>query len=233
MKKIIAAVLVLICIFGLVGCSPMDNVPTLEAVKEYSAEDFNEHFKGVNREGLIEVWGEPAGSLTEENADMWDIDDESMVVIYWKNNGKFKDAGISIKEGDSGECLELPDIAISNGSYQLFFKCPPSENDTQWAMPVLTLSAKDETFVFGHYTDAVNGFASGTFEVDGDTLTCKADDGNQYIFTISDTDTLCYVKDGSAALEVFEVSYLSHKEGETILVEDGATFLRHGDIIIE
>lgn len=97
MKKIIAAVLVSICIFGLVGCSPMDNVPTLEAVKEYSAEDFNEHFKGVNREGLIEVWGEPAGSLTEENADMWDIDDESMVVIYWKNNGKFKNAGINIK----------------------------------------------------------------------------------------------------------------------------------------
>lgn len=97
MKKIIAAVLVLICILGLVGCSPMDNVPSLEAVKEYSNNDFNEHFKGVNREGLIEVWGEPAGSLTGENADMWDIDDESMVVIYWKNNGKFKNAGINIK----------------------------------------------------------------------------------------------------------------------------------------
>lgn len=97
MKKIIAAALTLICIFGLVGCSPMDNVPSLEAVKEYSNDDFNEHFKGVNREGLIEVWGEPAGSLTEENADMWDIDDESMVVIYWKNNGKFKNAGINIK----------------------------------------------------------------------------------------------------------------------------------------
>lgn len=97
MKKIIAAALALICIFGLVGCSPMDNVPSLEAVKEYSNDDFNEHFKGVNREGLIEVWGEPAGSLTEENADMWDIDDESMVVIYWKNNGKFKNAGINIK----------------------------------------------------------------------------------------------------------------------------------------
>lgn len=97
MKKIIAVVLTLICVLGLVGCSPMDNVPSLEAVKEYSAEDFSEHFKGVNREGLIEVWGEPAGSRTEENADMWDIDDDSMVVIYWKDNGKFESAGISIK----------------------------------------------------------------------------------------------------------------------------------------
>ena len=97
MKKLIALVLALVCVLGLVGCSPMDNVPSLEAAKEYSNDDFNEHFKGVNREGLIEVWGEPAGSLTEENADMWDIDDESMVVIYWKNNGKFKNADINIK----------------------------------------------------------------------------------------------------------------------------------------
>lgn len=98
MKKLITAALALIIVLGLVGCSPMDNVPTLDAVKEYSAEDFNEHFKGVNREGLIEVWGDPAGSLTEENADMWDIDDESMVVIYWSDNGKFRSAGINIKE---------------------------------------------------------------------------------------------------------------------------------------
>lgn len=117
MRKLITLVLALACALGLVGCSPMDNVPSLETVKEYSAEDFNAHFKGVNREGLIEVWGEPAGSLTEENADMWDIDDESMVVIYWKDNGNFKDAGVSIKEGDSGECLELPDIETETVQY--------------------------------------------------------------------------------------------------------------------
>ena len=94
MKKVFAAALALICILGLVGCSPMDNVPTLEAVKEYSAEDFNEHFKGVNREGLIEVWGEPTERLTEENADLWDIDGESAVLIYWKDNSKYRYATI-------------------------------------------------------------------------------------------------------------------------------------------
>lgn len=98
MKKIFALAMALVLVVGLAACSPIDNVPTLEAVKEYSTDDFNEHFKGLNREGLIEVWGEPTGSLQEENADMWDIDDESLVVIYWKDNGVFKSAGVCIKD---------------------------------------------------------------------------------------------------------------------------------------
>lgn len=94
MKKLIAFVLALICALGLVGCSPMNHVPALEAVKEYSAEEFDEQFNGVNREGLVEVWGDPAGNLSKYNADTWDIDDQSMVIIYWKENGKFKAASI-------------------------------------------------------------------------------------------------------------------------------------------
>lgn len=111
MKKIFAAVLALICILGLVGCSPMDNVPSPEAAKEYSNDDFDEHFKGVNREGLIEVWGEPAGSLTEENADMWEIDEESAVVIYWKDNSKYRYATIRPVEYH-GEYVEDEGVLI-------------------------------------------------------------------------------------------------------------------------
>lgn len=233
MKKLISLVLVVCCLLAFIGCSSMRDIPTFDDIKDYTEEDFEIYLRGAKREDIIQVWGEPNGTISEENADMWVLDEERVVTITYNERGQFKDASIGIQEGDSEKCLELPDTVIPNGSYQLFFKCPPSENDTQWAMPVLTLSTKDKTFVFGHYADAVNGFASGTFAVDGDTLTCKADDGNQYVFTISDTDTLCYVKDGSADLEVFEVSYLSHKEGETILVEDGAIFLRHDDIVIE
>lgn len=35
-----------------------------------------------------------------------------------RKDGKSKYAGISIKEGDSGERLELLDIVMPNGSYQ-------------------------------------------------------------------------------------------------------------------
>ena len=111
MKKLIALLLALVCVLGLVGCSPMDNVPSLEAAKEYSNDDFNEHFKGVNREGLIEVWGEPTESLTVENADMWDVDDESAVLIYWKDNSKYRYATIRPVEYH-GEYVEDKSVLI-------------------------------------------------------------------------------------------------------------------------
>lgn len=94
MQKIITLILTIVCVLGTVGCSSLDNVPTIEFVKKYTSKDFNEHLKGVNREGLIKVWGEPTISLTEEKADMWDIDDERMVFIFWKDNSKFKYADI-------------------------------------------------------------------------------------------------------------------------------------------
>ena len=233
MKKIFAAVLIFCCLLAFVSCSSVRKIPSFDDIQDYTGEDFEIYLRGAKREDIIQVWGEPNGTITEENADMWVLDEERVLTLSFDKNGRFKDAGIGIQETNNGECLELPDIDVPDGSYSLFFKCPPDEKDTQWAMPVITLSAKDETFVFGHYSDSVNGFASGSFEIDGDALICKADDGKQYIFTISDTDTLCYVKDGSADLEVFEVSYLSHDEGEKVFVEDGATFLRHGDTIIE
>lgn len=111
MKKLTTLVLTLICVLGLVACSPMDNVPSLKTAKEYSSNDFYEHFKGVNREGLIEVWGEPAESLTEKNADMWDIDGESTVIIYWNDNSKYRYATIRPVEYH-GEYCEDEDVLI-------------------------------------------------------------------------------------------------------------------------
>lgn len=51
MKKIFAAVLALLCVLGLVGCSPIDNVPSLEAVKGYSADDFNDNTTDIVSSG--------------------------------------------------------------------------------------------------------------------------------------------------------------------------------------
>ena len=232
-KVLIILVLALVCMLSLGACSVMKDIPTFDDIQDYTKEDFEIYLRGAKREDIIQVWGEPNGTISEENADMWVLDDERVLTISFDKSGKFKDAGIGIQETGKGECLELPDIVVPNGSYSLFFKCPPTEDDTQWAMPVLTLSATDETFVFSHYSGAANGFSSGAFEIDGDVLICKADDGKQYIFTISDTDTLCYIKEGSADLEVFEVSYLSHEEGEKVTVEDGATFLRQDDVTVD
>lgn len=173
MKKIFATVLTLICVLGLIGCSPMDDVPTLEAVKEYSAEDFNEHFEGVNREGLIEVWGDPAGSMSEENADMWDIDDESMVVIYWKDNGKFKDAEISIKETApapaDGECIELPDIEADTVQFhdKTLNKSDLSAETLAWLERYNALSSEEQLAISSIPKDLYDlcGYGEATEEI--------------------------------------------------------------------
>lgn len=182
MKKIIAAALTLIIVLGLVGCSPMDNVPTLEAVKEYSAEDFNEHFKGVNREGLIEVWGEPAESLNEENADMWDIDDISTVLIYWKDNSKYRyatirpveyhgeyaeDKSVLIISKDSD--LETVDIAeyFSNGNIILVTNWALAQQVQNTISPTVqtSFSASDAVILFYKQESG----ASGTSVIEGNS----------------------------------------------------------------
>lgn len=174
MKKIFAVALVLICILGLAGCSPMDNVPSLEVVKEYSNGDFNEHFKGVNREGLIEVWGEPAESLTEENADMWDIDDESSVLIYWKDNSKYsyatirpveyhgeyvEDKGVLIISKDAD--LEAVDITehYSNGSIILVTNWVLAQQVQDTISPTVqtSFSASDAAILFYKQESGVPG----------------------------------------------------------------------------
>jgi len=134
---------------------------------------------------------------------------------------------------DYSSSLLILDTYVPDGSYQLNIKCPPSDENTKWALPIFTFSASNDSFVLGHYPNAIEGFASGSFEIDGKTLICKTDDGKQYVFTIKDAHTLVYVKQSSAEIEVPEMSYLSHSEGKTMLVDDGATFLRLGDISTE
>lgn len=134
---------------------------------------------------------------------------------------------------DYSSSLLIPDTYVPDGSYQLNFKCPLSDEDTKWALPIFTFSASNDSFVLGHYPNAIEGVASGSFEIDGKTLICKTDDGKQYVFTIKDAHTLVYVKQSSAEIEVPEMSYLSRSEGKTMIVDDGAAFLRLGEISAE
>ena len=59
MRKWTACILAALCVFGLFGCGAK-SVPSLDEVKDYAPVDYEERFKGVTREALTEVWGEPA-----------------------------------------------------------------------------------------------------------------------------------------------------------------------------
>ena len=82
MRKWTVCVLAALCVFGLFGCGA-ESVPAPEKVKDYAPADYEERFKGVTREALTEVWGEPADGGALQSADMWAIDDVSSVIIYW------------------------------------------------------------------------------------------------------------------------------------------------------
>ena len=93
MRKWTVCVLAALCVFGLFGCGA-ESVPAPEKVKDYAPADYEERFKGVTREALTEVWGEPADGGALQSADMWAIDDVSSVIIYWDADGSVQGGSI-------------------------------------------------------------------------------------------------------------------------------------------
>ena len=97
MKKVVALALILIMALGIVGCSKKYEIPSLDEVKShlYTEEDIEIYLRGVSRDDLIEVWGEPSETLDEENADMWVLDEERILTISYSTNDKLQDADIT------------------------------------------------------------------------------------------------------------------------------------------
>ena len=93
MRKWTACILAALCVFGLFGCGAK-SVPSLDEVKDYAPADYEERFKGVTREALIEAWGELADGGALHSADTWAIDEVSSIIIYWDADGSVQGGSI-------------------------------------------------------------------------------------------------------------------------------------------
>lgn len=169
MRKWTACILAALCVFGLFGCGAK-SVPSLDEVKDYAPVDYEERFKGVTREALTEVWGEPADGGALQSADMWAIDDVSSVIIYWDADGSVQ--GGSIRpveyhgryEEDADICIirsveDMDDSAAAEayeaGKLLLVLDWSLAEKIEEMVSPVPTssFSADDAAVLFCHAAD--------------------------------------------------------------------------------
>lgn len=89
----IVSILLTTCIFSLSGCSKnLDHIPSLSLVKQYGEEWTNEKLEGYTRHNIIEIWGNPSGTLSGMYGDIWSIEDDyDYIVVYYNDKDKISD----------------------------------------------------------------------------------------------------------------------------------------------
>lgn len=74
-------------------------------------------------------------------------------------------------------------------------------NEDAVIIPTIQLNEEDNTFSFTH--DPLSSvIIGGTYEIKDGILSAKSDNGNDYLFEVVDEDTLRFIQDGSAKIEL-------------------------------
>lgn len=94
MKKLILSALA--CALCLTACerggiAKFDEIGALVTEKGYTKEQLLEELSGQDREDIIDAWGEPNGCLSGLWGDIWCIDEEHLIVLYYDGDGKVMD----------------------------------------------------------------------------------------------------------------------------------------------
>ena len=98
MKKLITLVLALVCVLSLGACSLKNDVPTFEDIQDYTEEDFEIYLNRIKRDALIEEWGEPSETSSDNNSDTWVLNEQRTVTIIYDASNRVKDAEVETIE---------------------------------------------------------------------------------------------------------------------------------------
>ena len=96
MKKLIALIMVLVCILSFSSCSFKNDVPTFDDIQDYTEEDFEIYLNRVRRDSIIKEWGEP--SETTSDTDTWVLNEKRTVTIIYDASNRVKDAEVETTE---------------------------------------------------------------------------------------------------------------------------------------
>lgn len=94
-KKVKLIFLVVVLVLGLCftwltlykNNDSLDNVPSLEIIKEEGEDFANKKLKGYDKEKLAYIWGQPSDVISESEA-VWSIDEETYLNVCYDNSGK-------------------------------------------------------------------------------------------------------------------------------------------------
>ena len=177
MRKWTACILAALCVFGLFGCGAK-SVPSLDEVKDYAPADYEERFKGVTREALIEAWGELADGGALHSADTWAIDEVSSIIIYWDADGSVQGGSIRPVEYH-GRYEEDADVRIIRSAEDMDDSAAAEAYEAGKLLLVLDWSLAEKI------EEMISPVPTASFSADdAAVLFCRAADGRPITSTV-------------------------------------------------
>ena len=177
MRKWTACILAALCVFGLFGCGAK-SVPSLDEVKDYAPADYEERFKGVTREALIEAWGELADGGALHSADTWAIDEVSSIIIYWDADGSVQGGSIRPVEYH-GRYEEDADVRIIRSAEDMDDSAAAEAYEAGKLLLVLDWSLAEKI------EEMISPVPTSSFSADdAAVLFCRAADGRPITSTV-------------------------------------------------
>ena len=177
MRKWTACILTALCVFGLFGCVAK-SVPSLDEVKDYAPADYEERFKGVTREALIEAWGELADGGALHSADTWAIDEVSSIIIYWDADGSVQGGSIRPVEYH-GRYEEDADVCIIRSAEDMDDSAAAEAYEAGKLLLVLDWSLAEKI------EEMISPVPTSSFSADdAAVLFCRAADGRPITSTV-------------------------------------------------
>ena len=177
MRKWTACILAALCVFELFGCGAK-SVPSLDEVKDYAPADYEERFKGVTREALIEAWGELADGGALHSADTWAIDEVSSIIIYWDADGSVQGGSIRPVEYH-GRYEEDADVCIIRSAEDMDDSAAAEAYEAEKLLLVLDWSLAEKI------EEMISPVPTSSFSADdAAVLFCRAADGRPITSTV-------------------------------------------------
>ena len=177
MRKWTACILTALCVFGLFGWGAL-SVRSLDEVKDYAPADYEERFKGVTREALIEAWGELADGGALHSADPWAIDEVSSIIIYWDADGSVQGGSIRPVEYH-GRYEEDADVCIIRSAEDMDDSAAAEAYEAEKLLLVLDWSLAEKI------EEMISPVPTSSFSADdAAVLFCRAADGRPITSTV-------------------------------------------------
>ena len=85
MKKTLSILLMLTCLFALIGCSNEEKIPSISEVSQMKYSEVNESLLNKDIQEIRDAWGEPAES--EGREEVWQLDESMLLMITYNNTG--------------------------------------------------------------------------------------------------------------------------------------------------
>jgi len=162
MKKFITISFIIALVIAVVTCN---SVPPLSQLNDNNISSL----KGMKAEKLVEKWGEMDGTLSGMYGDIWHLDDENMLVVYYDGmeDSRVLDAHIAKIQRDNSR------VYVYRDSEEKVIK------------PRFVLQ---ENGMFSMTFSAVSSYIGvGKYELTDETLSLYTDDGDfEYHFKVTD-----------------------------------------------